>query len=83
MALIAAQLRLTQIADSRRCSNGLPCAPPLLPTQPSTAGHRFVALTGFFVVYKFFRLPATAAVAELEQVRWQSVCFVLLLWDSM
>lgn len=55
-------------------------------TQPSSAGHRFVALTGFFVVYKFFRLTHNASAAALEEVgkscaavgvRRQSYCCIL------
>jgi hypothetical protein len=37
-------------------------------------GHRFVALTGFFVVYRFFRLPHNASVDTLEEVGAVVVC---------
>ena len=39
------------------------------PMQPSAAGRRFVALSGFFVVFKFFRLPPHASMDALEEVR--------------
>ncbi|EFN50868.1 hypothetical protein CHLNCDRAFT_141807 [Chlorella variabilis] len=39
--------------------------------SPSSAGHRFVALTGFFVVYKFFRLTHNASAAALEEAGQQ------------
>ncbi|PRW21038.1 putative apyrase 7 [Chlorella sorokiniana] len=58
------QLAAAVVAADAPCS-APPCA--LGTPQPSTSGHRFVALTGFFVVYKFFRLPETAGVAALER----------------
>ncbi|KAL4451373.1 hypothetical protein ABPG77_009445 [Micractinium sp. CCAP 211/92] len=49
----------------------VPCpAPPcaLGARQPASAAHHeFVALTGFFVVFRFFRLSPTAGMAALEQ----------------
>lgn len=76
-ALLRCAVLLARPSAQGRCRpppavrSGRPCAAaprPCLP-QPSHTGHRFVALTGFFVVYKFFGLPATASMAELERVR--------------
>lgn len=38
---------------------------PLHP-QPPTAGRRFVALAGFYVVHRFFGLPPTAGAGALR-----------------
>lgn len=46
-----------------------PPFPVLSLSQPASAAHHeFVALTGFFVVFRFFRLSPTAGMAALEQV---------------
>lgn len=56
-----------QALPARGAPTGAAAPWPRLP-QPPHSGHRFVALTGFFVVYKFFGLPPTASVAALEAV---------------
>ena len=42
--------------------------------QPSTSGHHFFALAGFYVVYHFLGLPTRASLAEVCVLIWHLAC---------
>ncbi|PSC71682.1 putative apyrase 7 [Micractinium conductrix] len=71
------QLAHAVVNASVACS-APPCA--LGTPQPSSAGHRFVALTGFYVVYRFYKLEPEAPLAALEEA---GRAFCAKGWDAV